>query len=179
MLVVTKNNQSVFLKKLLPSHLEMLVTYLQNLSQTTKSRFGPHAYDYLSVLNFYQQNANRMGYIALDESGTNVIAYSIIQIGFLTHDQPRLEGYGITLNAQTDATFAPSVADAWQGQGLGTRLFHFMIADLKTKGVHRLILWGGVQAGNSNAVSYYQKLGFTTLGQFSYHGENYDMLLNF
>jgi GNAT superfamily N-acetyltransferase len=153
----------------------MLANYLSGLSEITKSRFGPHAYDYLSILNFYRQNANRIGYVALDESGTNVIAYAIIQIGFLSHDQPRLEGYGITLHAKTDATFAPSVADAWQGQGVGTQMLHFILADLKTKGVLRLILWGGVQADNSHAVNYYHKLGFTTLGQFSYYGENYDM----
>lgn len=45
-------------------------------------------------------------------------------------------------------------------------------------GTKRIILWGGVQAGNEKAVSYYLKHGFRTVGQFEHNGNNYDMILD-
>lgn len=155
--------------------IDNLFHYLQNLSSETRSRFGPHPFDKDSIAAFYNDSTDRIGYVAIDTETGDLIAYSIIKIGFLEHDRTRLESYGLTLENKHDCTFAPSVADAWQGCGIGSNLFHFIITDLKSKAINRIILWGGVQANNERAVVYYHKLGFKTLGQFQYNGENYDM----
>ncbi len=104
-----------------------------------------------------------------------MIAYAIIRHGYLEHDSPRLSAYGLQLNHQTDGSFAPSVADNWQGKGLGKELFDFILPELSARGINRIILWGGVQRNNERAVRYYQKLGFQSLGHFEYHGMNTDM----
>lgn len=106
-----------------------------------------------------------------------IIAYSVLKAGYLEHDRQRLESYGLQLSHTSDCTFAPSVADSWQGMGIGNGLLRFIIPDLKAMGISRIILWGGVQMDNEQAVTYYVRNGFKILGRFSYNGENYDMAL--
>lgn len=93
----------------------------------------------------------------------------------MEHDSIRLQSYGITLHETNDSTFAPSVTDLRQGYGIGNHLFQYIISDLKTMNIKRIILWGAVQADNDKAVNFYLKNGFRILGQFYLNGENYDM----
>lgn len=159
--------------KLDTANLEQLVTYLSALGKETRAYFGPHAFDKTSLTQFYQDPKNT-AYIATKDD--RIIAYAIVRLGFLQHDEPRLSSYGLQLNPDTDASFAPSVADDWQGRGLGRSLFTYISNDLSNLNVTRLILWGGVQTANQRAVRYYQQLGFRTLGYFEYHGWNADMV---
>jgi ribosomal protein S18 acetylase RimI-like enzyme len=178
MIVQSKNGKQVFLKRLQPIDFDKLAYYLQNLQPETTRRFGPHGFDRQTIGGLFENTESHRGYIALDLETDEVVAYSIIKTGFLEHDGPRLSSYGLTLDAATDCTFAPSVADAWQSMGVGNSLFLFVLADLQTLGIKRIILWGGVQCSNTKAVNYYLKNGFKTLGQFEYNGANYDMVLD-
>ena len=175
MQIEVKNNRQVFLRRLNSNDLDNLVDYLQNLSPETKKRFGPHKFDRQSIIEFYDFNSN-LGYVAQNLDTSKIIAYSIIKIGYLEHDSIRLQSYGIKLDNITDCTFAPSVADLWQSCGIGNCLFHFILSELMTTKVQRIILWGGVQIDNEIAVNYYKKNGFKILGQFAYNGDNYDMI---
>lgn len=177
MIIHLKNNKSVLLRKLTFDDLDQLAEYLQHLSPETVKRFGPHGFDKQSISNVYQNTDQFTGYIALDTETNDIIAYSIIKRGYLEHDGYRLQSYGFTLSDTNDCTFAPSVADLWQSQGIGNSLFHFILTDLKTMGIKRIILWGGVQSNNYKAVNYYLKNGFRKLGQFEYNGSNDDMVL--
>jgi len=177
MQIETKNNRQVFLRRLNSNDLDNLFDYLDNLSAETKKRFGPHKFDRQSLIDFYDLNTN-LSYVAHAVDTNKIIAYSIIKIGFLEHDRIRLESYGMTLDNKTDCTFAPSVADLWQSCGIGNHLFHFILSDLASAQIERIILWGGVQMDNDKAVNYYKKNGFKILGQFTYNGENYDMIFN-
>lgn len=178
MLITTKDNRQVYLRKLQPTDFDKLFIYLQHLSEGTKRRFGPHLFDRRSIIDFYSTAEFYSGYIAIDIESTEIIAYAIIKIGYLEHDASRLQSYGITLNHSTDCTFAPSVADAWQSCGVGNSLFQFILSDLRAAEVKRIILWGGVQMDNEKAVNYYKKNGFKILGEFYYNGGNYDMVLD-
>ncbi len=175
MQIEAKNNRQVFLRRLSTNDLDNLIDYLQNLSVETKKRFGPHNFDKQSVIEFYDFNAN-LGYVAQTVDTKEIIAYSIIKIGYLEHDAIRLQSYGMTLDIITDCTFAPSVADLWQSCGIGNNLFRFILSDLTTMKIERIILWGGVQMDNEIAVNFYRKNGFKTIGQFAYNGDNYDMI---
>jgi diamine N-acetyltransferase len=176
MIFSTKNNRQVILRKLNPGDYDDLCVYLDKFSSETKKRFGPHPFDKNSVIEFYRNDLHT-GYIAQDTETSAIVAYSIIKIGFLEHDAFRLQAYGLKLDGKTDATFAPSVADAWQSHGIGNALFSFIISDLKLLEIKRIILWGGVQSDNHKAVNYYRKNGFKTLGEFHYNGLNLDMAL--
>ena len=178
MLIASKDNRQVYLRKLKSKDFDKLFIYLQHLSEDTKKRFGPHLFDRRSIIDVYSNTYVYSGYIAIDIASEEIIAYAIIKIGYLEHDALRLQSYGVMLSNKTDCVFAPSVADAWQGYGVGNSLFQFILYDLKATDVKRVILWGGVQTDNEKAVNYYQRNGFKIVGQFYYNGGNYDMVLD-
>jgi len=178
MIIVAKNNREVSLCRLSNEDIDRLCDYLQRLGAGTKSRFGPHGFDKPAVIDFYQQPNDHLGYIAVDNLTKEIIAYAVLKIGYLQHDRSRLESYGLSLNQQTDCTYAPSVADEWQSLGIGNALFRYLLSDLKSKGIKRIILWGGVQRDNEKAIRFYLKNGFKRLGRFEYNGWNEDMMLD-
>lgn len=177
MIIKAKYDHFVVLRKLDATDLNNLFDYLQNLSDETKARFGPHKFDQQSIINFYNTDKN-IGYVAFKEDTNELMAYSVLKIGYLEHDCFRLESYGLTLSHNRDGTFAPSVKEAWQSCGIGNNLFQFILSDIANMKLDRLILWGGVQCTNEKAVNFYKKNGFKTLGQFTYNGENYDMIFD-
>jgi len=177
MIVQIKSNKQIELRRVGEDDAVLITEYLSQLSAETRSRFGPHPYDIDSVTAFYKKMVH-LGFMAIDIDSNTIIGYAVIKMGYLEHDFNRLENYGISLDHHTDCTFAPSVADNWQNQGVGNALFDFMLDHLLFIGFSRIILWGGVQASNENAIQYYKKIGFENLGSFEYHGLNYDMILN-
>jgi diamine N-acetyltransferase len=176
MIVQTKDFRKAALRRFTEADFDGLHAYLQRLSPESKSRFGPHPYDKQAIRAFYQVPNAPWGYVAEDSNTNEIVAYSIIKPGFLPKDGARLVSYGLLLNAETDCTFAPSVADEWQSCGLGNLLFRFILADVQAAHFERIILWGGVQSANQRAVNYYQKHGFVTVGQFQNEVHNFDMI---
>lgn len=158
------------------SDLPLLLDYLQQLSPATRKRFGPHPFDEAAILRFYSDPFEVWGFLAKSAKTGAIVAYAPVKRGYLEHDRPRLEAYGLSLSQHTDCTFAPSVADNWQGQGLGGQLFNFIQTELQARGIRRVILWGGVQASNAAALRFYEKMGFRVLGGFDYEGGNWDMV---
>jgi len=179
MIIQTKNNRQILLRRLNADDFDKLVDYFHRLGPETVKRFGPHRFDKLSIIDLYDHSEEYKGYIAFDIETSQIIAYSIIKTGYLDHDCSRLQSYGLTPDIKSDCTFAPSVADEWQSLGVGNNLFNFMLSDLKAEGIKRIILWGGVQSDNIKAVNYYVKNGFRIVGEFQYNGPNYDMILEF
>lgn len=177
MLSYTKNHKPIIVEKFQPAYVDELLQYLHALSETTVKRFGPHRFEKDVILSLFQHSQNYIGYIARDAETRNIIAYAIIKVGFLDHDAARLRSYGLELSNETDCTFAPSVADAWQGTGVGNILFSCMANELRQQHFKRIILWGGVQKNNDRAVHYYMRLGFTVVGEFEYYGQNLDMVM--
>ena len=173
----TKNNKTVIIRRLQQDDLESLSHYLENLSEDSKKRFGPHPFDLPSIIDFYKDPKLHQAYMAQTTDTNEMLAYAIVKFGILEADSHRYRSYGINLDPQTDCEFAPSVSDDWQSAGIGNGLFHFIIKELKKTAIKRIVLWGGVQADNKKAVNYYKKHGFQLLGQFSHHGENFDMVL--
>jgi len=177
MIFQTKNNSQIELRRLLYYESEELSVYLQKLSPETRRRFGPHGFSRQSIEEIFNNSKKFRLYVAVTVESCELIAYSIIKIGYLGHDSQRLQSYGLNLDENTDCTYAPSVADNWQSQGIGNALFLFILGDLKHSGIKRIILWGGVQSDNQKAVRFYLKNGFKMIGQFEYNGLNDDMML--
>ena len=155
----------------------MLVHYLHHLSDETKSRFGPHAFDMPGLIDFYNSSNTIHGFIAEDIPCREIIGYTVIKEGVLEHDRGRLAQYGYPNLDNKCCTYAPSVADKWQGKGIGKMLFQFILGYCEQLQIDKIILWGGVQSTNERAVNFYKQLGFVTLGTFEYNGLNQDMVL--
>jgi GNAT superfamily N-acetyltransferase len=173
--MISVNNINITYRKVCAEDFDLLLQYLLALSPDSQKRFGPHRFDLDTLSDLYTMGSDHTGYIAFDESNGKIIAYAILKKGYLDHDSQRLESYGIIPNHSTDCTYAPSVVDLYQGQGIGTALFKYILTDLQKTTCSRIILWGGVQADNERAVRYYQHNGFNILGEFQYNGNNYDM----
>jgi len=177
MITETRDHKQIDSQCLNSNDFESLMGYFNGLSNETKRRFGPHLFDQQSVMDFYENGDQNRGFWAIDTKTNDIISYAIIKQGFLVHDQSRLQKYGLKLDNQTDCTFAPSVADMWQGIGVGIAMLHFIISEIQEIGINRIILWGGVQSNNVHAKNHYLKAGFKVLGYFEYHGQNEDMIL--
>lgn len=156
-----------------------LHSYLNLLSDESKKRFAPHPVDKDSITDIFK-NSSYSGFVAKDFITSKIIGYSIIRTNIFDYEFKRFQEYGITLNDKYDCSYAPSVADEWQGKGIGTALFRFILKDLMLKNVQkRIILWGGVQKDNNIAIGFYKRNGFRVLGEFEYQGKNYDMIFEF
>lgn len=177
MIAKSINNQQIIIRELGSADFDNLFVYLQKLSEETKRRFGPHSFDKESIFDFYCDQTNS-AYLAQDSETSEIIAYSVIKKGFIEHDHQRFLSYGLVLDETNDCTFAPSVADLWQGCGVGSIMFQHIVSDLKLSGTRRVFLWGGVQAGNERAINYYKKYGFSIVGHFFHNVDNYDMVLD-
>jgi GNAT superfamily N-acetyltransferase len=109
-----------------------------------------------------------------------VIAYFIFILGTTDSDQKHYQQVGITLDPATDCTVAPSVADAFQNQGVGSPLMRHLIRVARRLGRKRMLLLYGVQSTNLRAVHFYQKHGFRQVGTFEHPAGqfNHDMILD-
>ena len=177
MKISLSNGDPITLHHLTPCDYLTLSRFLESLSEDSKRRFGPHGYDTLSITDFYSQHEIE-GFVAKEVATNTVIAYIVVKRGFWPHDEFRYIGYGLSMSQQTDATLAPTVADLFQGSGVGFELLKFTLAYLKNEKFERVFLWGGVQADNYKAIRFYERNGFVKLGGFEYHGYNYDMVLD-
>ena len=155
--------------------LRKLEIYLKNLSQETKNRFAPHGSELCELEKLFFTD-EYVGFISEIHNCDILVAYAVLKKGIVEHDRFRLQSYGLKLDSSLDCTYAPSVAEDWQSQGIGSALYQFVINYLKSNGFRRIILWGGVQATNEKALNYYRKYGFVELGSYEYYGQNYDMM---
>jgi diamine N-acetyltransferase len=177
MIVLLKNNKSAKLRPLRADDAIQLFQYLNDLSLETRQKFGPHLFDRDTIENICcQPDHGEWRYIAENPDNNRIIAYAIIKKGYLLHDASRLSSYGFHLSEKSDCTFAPSAADPWQSSGLGSKLFEYILQDIRQEGFTRMILWGGVQSNNEKAVKFYLKYDFRISGEFEYKGKNFDMI---
>ncbi|HLO37462.1 MAG TPA: GNAT family N-acetyltransferase [Lacibacter sp.] len=176
MTVLTKQNKPVELRRFTNEDIEHLLIYLHQLSPATAKRFQPHPFHKEEVINFHNDPEHE-AWISVDTATKKIIAYTVLKKGYLHHDYPRLQQYGVDISYDHCYTIAPSVTDQWQSTGVGQLLFNYVLSEIKNRNVKQLILWGGVQVDNFKAVRFYQKNGFRSLGHFQYNGLNEDMLL--
>lgn len=85
--------------------------------------------------------------------------------------QPRTWWY-LARSAPSAATshrcrFGPTLADGYQGRGVGTLVFPLVADVARLRGRTRIILRGGVRADNPRAIRYHEKNGFQLVGSFS------------
>lgn len=177
MIIRSKHQEAFMMRQLREPDYPLLQDYLSGLSRKTTDRFGPHGFDMLAIQKAYQDYFPLWGFIALDKTGQEVVAYTLIKLGLIPHERPRLHHYPGDWAEDHTATYAPSVADRWQGHGLAMAMLRAIIPQLRKRGIRNLVLWGGVIADNQPAIHFYNRQGFQILGQFQHNGTNLDMVL--
>ncbi len=157
-------------RHLAPGDRAQLGDYFAGLSAETRRRFGPHALDHATAdaLCAALDPARVLRIVALAREGGSeaVIAYVILMLSVTAAETERYARRGIVLDGATDCTLAPSVADAYQGQGLGSQVLRHVFRLARGLGRTRVVLLGGTQATNARAIHYYRKHGFEDCGGF-------------
>ena len=177
MTLVLKNGATCQVRSLETADEASLYAYLNGLSAESRSRFGPHLFDRESIHRICQDLPDDVfRFVAVSPENT-LVAYLLVKRGMLPEDRQRYEALNLFFDEETTCTFAPSVADAWQGSGLGNALFGHVLATLRSHSFRRMVLWGGVQASNQRARNYYTRNGFEAVGHFWHNDkDNVDMV---
>lgn len=153
-----------------------LIEYFGGLSASTKSYYGPHAFDE-PTLNAICHGNHESHQAIVAIHAEQVVGYSVVKKGYTEGEKYRFPKYEIVMDAEHHYLFAPSIADAYQSKGLGSRMLAFIENYVRKMGGTHLILWGGVQMRNTQAIRYYEKNSFAKLGQFHHEGlDNWDMV---
>lgn len=167
--VQLKNGEFIRFRPLQAEDGEALGDYFEGLSAETRRRYGPHLLDRPTARQLCAaiDPAQVLRMVAVRASG-EIIAYYILVMGITEHEQARYEAAHLPLDPLLDCTAAPSVADTYQNQGLGTPLMLHLIELARTLGRRWMVLMGGTQMTNTRAIRFYEKCGFEVIGQFEY-----------
>lgn len=160
------SGEPILARPLLKTDSDRLGAYFESLSAETRSRFGPHGLDAATATRLCAEidPAQVLRWVAV--AGDDLVAYFILMWSVTTYERERYAARGIALSVEEDCTFAPSVADRFQGYGLGSRLFEPLRSLARAAGRRRIVLLGGTQATNARAIAFYRKLGFVELASF-------------
>ncbi|MCX6379210.1 MAG: GNAT family N-acetyltransferase [Armatimonadetes bacterium] len=176
------SGEPVTLRPLQSDDSERFTEYVLNLSAETKSRYGPHPFDRATAEAICEtlnpKEMLRMVATVSHNGEERIIAYVLLKMSVLDGDRKRYEILGIPLHSETDCTLAPSVADDYQNQGVGSVMMRHLLNLAPQLGRQRIVLWGGVQAPNERAVHFYTRWGFRKVGEFLTDKNNYDMILD-
>jgi len=176
--IQTQSGLNVTFRPIAPGDRLSLGTYFLSLSDFTKSMYGPHDFDQDTAdkLCSEHDNGKSIRLIAtipeletkfgFDAGSEKVIAYFILQLGVPDDEIARYRELGISLDPQGDCLIAPSVADDFQNQGIGSPLMNAAFDFARQLGRRYMLLMGGVYQDNERAVHYYRKMGFREAGSF-------------
>ena len=160
----------MLLRPLRPDDAPMLGRYFLGLSSETVRVYGPHSFDQQTAdrlcADLDSAHTLRMLGIVDSEAGAEIIAYFIVHFGSYESDARRYLERGMPLDTTGDCELAPSVADAYQSSGVGSLVMGHLLPLLQRLGRRRLALVGGVRSDNPRAIHFYEKFGFTRVGEF-------------
>jgi len=169
--ITLRDGRTATVRLLRPTDVEPFAAYLTGLSERTRGFYGPHAFDRATAegLCAATEAERTRRYVAVLEDGTpeaQIIGYIILTRNLSPGDVARYASHGPTLDVERCAAFAPSVADAFQEQGIGTQMGQHVLAYARDWGLRQVILMGGVQSRNVRGRRMYERLGFRKVGEF-------------
>ena len=164
-----------------------LTTYFCGLSPATRSCYGPHPFDHKTAEALCREakpaEPERFVAVIDGDAGPRIIGYMILTRTLAPSDVARYAQIGHALDARVCASFAPSIADSYQDQGLGRCMATHVLGCGPTLGLREVILMGGVLDRNPRAKHLYETLGFRVVGEFYSRTKpdqlNYDMILEY
>jgi GNAT superfamily N-acetyltransferase len=159
---------SALLRPLQASDVDELATFLEGLSPATRRFSTFPSYD-LAAAQELCEAINRYDKLQLIVElvpAGRIIGLFEFSFDLPEHDQQRYRQQGVPLDPSVDCRFGPTVADEFQNQKVGSRVFPHIVDIAKQFGKKRIILWGGVLSDNARAIRYYEKQGFRPLATF-------------
>jgi diamine N-acetyltransferase len=176
-----RSGATVVLRPLEPDDSEWFAAYLAGLSEETARRWRPHPFDRETAeaicASLDPADVARMVAVVGAGDDARIIGYVLLKMGALPSDRERFAKLGLAVEPTVSASLAPSVADEYQDQGVGSLLMGRVLEIAQRLGLRTIVLWGGVQATNERAKHFYRKWGFRKVGEFFTDKDNDDMIL--
>jgi len=171
----TANGLELFLRPLRTDDQEALAAYFEGLSNETRRRYGPHPFDRetASKLCAMIDHDRDIRFVAFTPEG-QIVGYMILSREIARGDRHR---HRSQLTEGACASLAPSIADAYQDQGVGSQMAQHVLSSAVDLGLQQVILMGGVQDSNERAYHFYEKLGFQWVCSF-WTGKDETRMLN-
>jgi len=170
----------VRLRPLEPDDAAILGRYFLGLGKRTRAVYAPHPFDEPTAARLCAtlDDSREIRFLATTGTGRGeqVVGYFILGLAPSAGDLGRYARRGMTWPAGTVCTIAPSVADAWQGRGLGSAMMLHALDAARRLGRSVAILQGGVMVENRPAIGFYRKHGFLEVGRFRTQVDNFDMV---
>jgi len=180
--ITLRDGRRALVRPLEPTDVEPLSAYFLGLSQQTRRRYGPHPFDRATAeaLCAAADDPETSRFVAVlpGPEGDAIIGYMILTRTIWDGDRRRYGDSAASGIGQDCGCLAPSVADAYQSQGIGAQMAAHVVRAAGALGLRRVILMGGVQATNYRARRLYARLGFRRMGDF-YTGQGDDRILNY
>jgi len=184
--IALRDGREALVRPLETTDVETLGDFFVGLSAKTRSTYGPHPFDRATATKLCGEvddgiTVRFVGEIATKD-GPEFVGYMILTRTIWPDDIKRYEG---RLDLTNCACLAPVIADAYQGQGVGTAMAQHVMASAHAMGLKQIILMGGVIGDNHRARKLYERLGFQYAGEFwtpkTGGGEllNYSMIVEF
>ncbi|MBD3243386.1 MAG: GNAT family N-acetyltransferase [Chitinivibrionales bacterium] len=177
--VTTPDCARVELRPAGPADATVLGDYFLSLSKRTRELFAPHDFtrDEAQALCSERKASGRVPLLAVGSGDTRVVAYFLLCLNLQDGAMERYARYGIALSHEQDCLIAPSVADQWQGRGLGGLFMRYAVDLAQSLGRRYMVLFGGTSRRNHRAIRLYEKSGFRIRGYFGTNDSEQDMLL--
>ena len=144
--LISRSGSKLTARPLVSGDVEKLQAFHRSLSEETKSRFTPHAYDAETISTYIARSASGEDLILVLQSDTG----EIVGYFFLWEFQEPVPLLGIGL------------ADEWQGEGLGPQLMQLLIDHARAADREGIELT--TVPDNERAYRLYESCGFDYLG---------------
>ncbi|MFE5685347.1 GNAT family N-acetyltransferase [Streptomyces sp. NPDC056512] len=157
------------LRPLVHADAEHLAGFLEGLSPESRRLSTFDGYDLAAARELCDAIAryDKLRLVLEDESSARLVGLFELSLALTAGDIARFRAAGIHLSEQTDCRFGPTLADAYQGSGVGSLVLPLVMEAVRRLGRTRVILWGGVLADNPRALRFYEKNGFQLVGPFT------------
>jgi len=182
--ITLSDGEKLLFRPLESGDVAQLSTFLQGLSPETRRLSTFDGYDLemakelCNAINKYDKLRLVVESNSIPVLSGRIVGLVEFSFGLPEGDIERFTKAGYKLDADMDCRFGPTLSDDYQNQGLGGKLFPFVVEIARNFGKRRIILWGGVLADNERAIHFYEKKGFKRAGAFSKDGvETLDMIL--
>ncbi|PAM99435.1 GNAT family N-acetyltransferase [Streptomyces sp. Alain-F2R5] len=161
------DGSDVVFRPLVRADAERLAGFLSALSVESRRLSTFDGYDLATALELCDAIAryDKLRLVLEEVPSGRIVGLLEFSLDLHTEDIARFWEAGIRL-AATDCRFGPTLADDYQGRGVGTQVFPLVTDVARRLGRKRIILLGGVLADNPRAIRYYQKNGFQSAGFF-------------
>jgi GNAT superfamily N-acetyltransferase len=148
-----------------------LAEYFEKLDPEAKVFFAPNAFDRATAEALCAAQNSTREYLVAEDHG-KIVAYFVLayDIG------PQELDYMKYLTELPAVSVAPSVLSEYRSTGLAMAMMQRLFARARAMGRTHAMLMGGVHSTNHRGLKYYQKCGFTIIGEFGENPVHYNMV---